>query len=472
MSTDLIASQSHLPRRYLSGGLTKPAPVEERAIQVALNVPQAQFMALPHKYKMFVGGYGSGKTFVGCNGIAKHHTEHPRINSGYFGATYPQIRDIFYPTVEEALHPWGFRVEIKEGNKEVDIYRGRTYMGTTICRSMEKPHTIVGFKIGHALVDEIDLLKLPKAKTAQQKIIARLRYKVDGLRNGIDFTTTPEGFGFAYNVFVKDIKNEKDPVKRAQKQALYGMLRASTYDNEANLPDDYIDSILTSYPPQLIQAYIEGLFVNLKTGTVYAQYDRVKNNCNDVVLRGDTTLYVGMDFNVGKMASIVHVLRNGLPRAVDEIIDAYDTPDMIRILKERYWKFDEETRQYKKIRNIRVYPDASGKSRSSANASTSDLALLRAAGFTVVVDADNPPVRDRIVSMNAMFCNSLGVRRYLVNAERCPTYADCLEQQAWTDSGEPDKSTGHDHAVDAGGYYLIKEFGIKKHFTVTEETIN
>jgi hypothetical protein len=36
--------------------------------------------------------------------------------------------------------------------------------------------------------------------------------------------------------------------------------------------------------------------------------------------------------NVGKMAGIVHVLRLGLPHAVTEIINAYDTPDMIRHL--------------------------------------------------------------------------------------------------------------------------------------------
>ncbi len=37
-----------------------------------------------------------------------------------------------------------------------------------------------------------------------------------------------------------------------------------------------------------------------------------------------------MDFNVGKMAAVVHVKRLGLPHAVDEIVNGYDTPDMIR----------------------------------------------------------------------------------------------------------------------------------------------
>src|SRR5690554_7216264 len=55
----------------------------------------------------------------------------------------------------------------------------------------------------------------------------------------------------------------------------------------------------------------------------------------DVTMKPGEPLYIGMDFNVGKMAAVVHVKRDGLPRAVDEIIDGYDTPDMIRRIKER-----------------------------------------------------------------------------------------------------------------------------------------
>ena len=69
-------------------------------------------------------------------------------------------------------------------------------------------------------------------------------------------------------------------------------------------------------------------------------------------------IYIGMDFNVGKMAGIVHVLRLGLPCAVTEIINAYDTPDMIRIIKERFWLYDGN--DYRKVREIYIYPDASG----------------------------------------------------------------------------------------------------------------
>lgn len=422
-------------------------------IRPRLNVPQAEFLALPHKFRAFVAGFGSGKTWVGSSGLCQHFWEFPKVPAGYFAPTYGQIRDIFFPTIEEVAHDWGLRTISREANKEVHLYSGRRYRGTVICRSMEKPETIVGFKIGRALVDELDVLKKQKAQQAWRKIIARMRHKADGLQNGIDVTTTPEGFQFVYQQWVKEVRDKPDL------RPLYGMVQASTYDNELNLPTDYIPSLRATYPAQLIQAYLDGQFVNLTAGTVYHAFSRKENSCSDTLNDGEP-IHVGMDFNVGKMAAIVHVIRKDSPSAVDEVINGYDTPDMIRRLKERFWTHNGNT--FSKSRDITVYPDASGGSRRSVNASETDIRLLRDAGFKVDAPEANPPVKDRINSMNAMFCNAGGDRRYRINADKCPVYADHLEQQVWDEHGEPDKTAGTDHTNDAGGYFIHRRFPLIK----------
>lgn len=431
-------------------------------IAPTLNVPQASFLAMPHKFKAYVAGFGSGKTWVGCGGICKGMWEFPKINQGYFAPTYPQIRDIFYPTVEEVAFDWGLKVQINESNKEVHFYAGRQYRGTTICRSMEKPATIVGFKIGNALVDELDVMPALKAQQAWRKIIARMRYNVTGLRNGIDVTTTPEGYKFVYQQFVKAVRDKPELA------TLYGLVQASTFDNEANLPDDYIPSLLASYPPELIKAYLRGHFTNLTSGTIYHQFDRTLNNCTDEEQPGEP-LFIGMDFNVGKMAAIVHVKREGLPRAVRELVKVYDTPAMIKRIQEEFWRY--EGGRYVASRQIYIYPDASGDSRKSNCASLTDIAQLKEAGFSVMVNASNPPVKDRINSMNAMFCNALGERRYLVNVQRCPVYTESLEQQVWDKNGEPDKKADNDHPNDGGGYFIVKDYPIvKPAYSITMDT--
>jgi hypothetical protein len=409
-----------------------------------LNVPQAQFLALPHKFRAFVAGYGSGKTWVGCSGLCKHAWEWPGIDAGYFAPTYPQIRDIFYPTIEEVAHDWGLRAHVVTSNKEVHLFAGAKERCTLICRSMENPSSIVGFKIGRALVDELDLLKKPKAYAVWRKIIARLRMKRDGLQNGIDVTTTPEGFGFMYDQFVKQVRDKPTLSK------LYGIVHASTYDNEANLPDDYIDSLRESYPPQLIEAYLNGRFVNLASGSIYADFDRKLNHTNETI-QPNEPLHVGMDFNVLNMTAGIAVIRDGQPRVLAELTKVRDTPAMAVLLRDRYRA---------KGHSITIYPDASGGNTSSKNASESDLSILRSAGFTIRVGNTNPAVKDRINSFNALILNDKGDRIFKINTDTCSTLTEGLEQQAWGDNGEPDKTTGHDHGNDAMGYLMVNRWPI------------
>lgn len=409
-----------------------------------LNRPQARFLALPQKFRGFVAGFGSGKTWVGSAGLCQHAWEWPKVNSGYFAPTYAQIRDIFYPTVEEVAFEWGLTVDIHESNKEVHLFSGGRYRSTILCRSMEKPGDIVGFKIGKALIDELDVMKAHKAAIAWRKIIARMRYNADGLKNGIDVTTTPEGFKFVYQQFVKAVR------EKPELASLYGLVQASTYDNAKNLPDDYISSLRSSYPPQLIEAYIRGQFTNLASGSVYPNFDRALNHTPEAIKEHEA-LHVGLDFNVLNMTAAISVIRDGMPLTLAELTKVRDTPAMAQLLKERYKD---------KGHSIVIYPDASGGNTSSKNAAESDLSILRQAGLTVMVNPANPAVRDRINSVNAMTLNDKGERRWKINTDACPVLTESQEQQAYDTNGEPDKSTGHDHANDAIGYFLQKRYPI------------
>lgn len=411
-----------------------------------LNKPQAEFLALDRKFKAFVCGFGTGKTWGGCADLCKFAWEWPGVNAGYFAPTYPMIRDIFFPTMEEVADDWGLELDINESNKEVHVYANGHYRNTIICRSMEKPGSIVGFKIGKALIDELDVMPMLKAEHSWRKIIARLRQKADGLQNGVSVTTTPEGFKFVYQQFVKQLRDKPSLAE------LYGMVQASTFQNARNLPDDYIPSLMASYPPQLIGAYIRGQFTNLTSGSVYPGFDRKLNHTNEQI-RPFEHLHIGMDFNVLNMSAGVSVIREGLPLTLAELSKVRDTPTMARMLKERYKDAGHA---------ITVYPDASGQNTSSKNASESDLSILRMAGFTVKVGSTNPAVKDRVNAVDAMLLNAEGLRRWKINTDNCPETTEALEQQAWGKNGEPDKTTGHDHLNDANGYFIVNRWPLAK----------
>jgi hypothetical protein len=403
-----------------------------------LTRPQAEFLGLPQKFRAYVGGYGSGKTWVGCTAQCQGFWAHPRVNQGYFAPSYPQIRDIFYPTIEEVAFEMGLGIKLNQGNKEVHFFEGRKYRGTTICRSMDAPEQIVGFKIGQALIDELDVMKPEKAQLAWRKIAARMRYKKEGLRNGIDVTTTPEGFRFVYEQFYKK------PLQEADLRKMYGLIQASTYENEIFLPEDYIPSLLATYPPQLISAYLDGQFVNLVSGAVYPDFSRVHNHTDAEILAGEP-LHIGADFNVYNCTAAIGVIRDNQPMVLDELTGVRDTPALAKLLVDRYKA---------KGHHITVYPDASGQGHKSVNAALSDLQILTDAGLTLCVNSTNPAVKDRLAAMNGVILNAAGERRLLINTRKAPVLTECLEQQVYDKNGEPDKSQGKDHSPDACGYFV------------------
>lgn len=414
-----------------------------------LNRPQFEFISHPKKFSAFVGGYRSGKTFVGCVRLCINALENPGIPQGYFAPTYPQIADIFYDTMPVVAEAFGLFADIVPSKKRVYLRdnRGRC-LSTIVCKSMEHPHRIVGFNIAHALVDEIDCMPIKKADSAWKKIIARMSTVWPGRdMNTIDVTTTPEGFNWVYRKFVKELAS--NPSQRP----LYGIVHASTRQNAKNLPKDYIKSLRESYPSNLVDAYIDGLFVNLTSGSVYPSFCRRQNH-TDATIRPGEQLHVGMDFNINRMAATIHVIRDGLPMLLEEATSLFDTPAMIVELKRRF-----------PGHSITVYPDASGKNRKSVNGSESDHSLLRAAGFMVMVNPSNPMVRDRVLAVNAMFLNIDHKRRYLVNTDNCPVTTQVLEQQAYTENGEPNKD-GTEDPVDALGYFIVQRFPIAGSYTL------
>ena len=416
---------------------------------LCLNNPQANFLSARKKFNAFVGGYRSGKTFVGCVRQWMLALNYPGIKLGYFAPTYPMIQDIFYTTIAEVGEALSdevgaeLTVDINVSRKEVLLLVDGVEYAMVKCRAMEHAHRIVGFDINHAQIDEIDTMKMDKADAAWKKIIARMSsVRADYPVNTVDFTTTPEGFNFVHRLFVVDLQEKPEIAE------FYSLTKASTRQNAKNLPPDYIPSLYNTYPSQLVDAYVDGEFVNLTSGTVYHAYNRSRCRSRETIKDGEP-LFIGQDFNVGKMASTVYVQRPNGWHAVAELSDLFDTPDVIRVIDER-WQSNGH--------RIIMYPDASGKNRKSNNASTSDIALLEQAGFDVRVNASNPAVKDRVLAMN----KALECGKVWVNDSACPNTARGLEQQAYDKNGEPEKSSGVDHQNDASTYPIVYEMPVVK----------
>ena len=415
-------------------------------MQVKLQVtePQKQFLALDCKFPAFVAGFGTGKSEVMCTSALLDSLEGGASSLiAMYEPTYDLVRLILAPRMEEKLIDWG--INYKYNKSENIIYTSSGQVGDFVLRTLDNPARIVGYESFRAKIDELDTLKSEHAQEAFNKIIARNRQvpdtyvrQSDKPMNTVSVFTTPEGFKFVYDKWKK---------KRAPG---YEMVQASTMSNPF-LPVDYVQALRDSYPPQLIEAYLEGQFVNLTSGSVYTSYDRRLNN-TDRAIKDTDHLHIGMDFNVGKMSAIVHVEDSVnsllITSAVDEFMGLLDTPEMIRAIQGRYPKH-----------RITIYPDASGQNRKSSNASETDISQLKQA-FRIVNKSKNPFVKNRIASVQAALCNANNERRYFINDVLCPETANSLEQQIYNKQGEPDKTHDNDHPNDALGYYIHSRFPI------------
>lgn len=401
--------------------------------------PQFELITTNFHFPAMVAGFGAGKTEALIKRALRLKFAYPDNNIAYYLPTYDLVTTIAFPRFEEALAQWG----MVEG-EDFKTVRSKTPMirivggGDIIFRTMDRPGRIVGYEVADSFVDELDTLKHDDAKMVWQKIIARNRQKkADGSANTIAVGTTPEGFKFVYEKWKKSSPNEQ-----------YHIIKASTYSNARNLPANYIPDLLADYPDNLIAAYLDGEFVNLTSGAVYPEFDRVLNGCQTTIIPGEA-LHIGMDFNVGKMCAIVFVPRASEPHAVAELTGLLDTPAMIKAIKARFPN-----------NPIIIYPDATGASRKSNNASVSDLSLLQQAGFTVLTNNSNPAIRDRVLSVNILINSGKG-RRLKVNVDACPVFTEALEKQAYDEkTGEPDKKSGFDHPADAGGYFICFRFPV------------
>lgn len=418
---------------------------------------------LPHQVELLrdtttsilgmTAGFGSGKTWS----VARKVVQLLLLNPGYDGIvtepTVPLLVKILYPELERAFDDAGLKWKF---NKQDKIYVVRVKGKNTrvICDSMENYTRLIGVNAAWVVCDEFDTSKHDLAIAAFEKLLARIR---TGFVNQFVIVSTPEGFRAMYQIFVK----EKDKYKR--------LIKARTADNH-HLKPEYIERLRAQYPDNLIEAYLNGEFVNLTSGTIYTSYDRTLNNSKEEIQPGEE-LYIGQDFNVTAMASVIYVMRMmKLPRiingkksgfdtletlhAVAEIPDGYDTPDVISKLIAAY----QQPHDY---HPINIYPDASGKSRKSVDASKSDIALLEESGFGVHYEASNPFVKDRILAVNGMYCNGYKQRRLYINGNNCPRLVECVSQQVWDKkTGQPDKKAGVDHMNDAKGYPVAMMYPI------------
>ena len=410
--------------------LPEVAEVQKRVTKDLLPHQQKFCEDIDHRKLALVCGFGAGKTYALVSKSIILASMNVGCISAIFEPTAPMLRDILMRTMNELLELWEipftfrasplpeYQLQFKEGVHTILLRTILTYQrlrGQNLCA--------VGF-------DEADTVNKRDAEQAMNMALARLR---SGDVQQFYATTTPEGHSWAFDTFEKNAKEDTR------------LIKAKTSDNPY-LPEGFIDSLLENYPPQLIQAYLNGNFCNLTTGQVYDKFDRnIHVLETDPVINEHEPIRVGIDFNIGNMNAVIGIATANKFIVIDEIAKSHDTDSLAKEIKAKY-----------PFNKIYVYPDASGGNRST-NASKTDIQILESYGFLNQSALSNPAIRDRVNSVQGMFLNGKGESKMMIS-KKAIRLIECLELQSYNDRGEPDKDAGYDHMNDALGYITWRLF--------------
>ncbi len=410
--------------------LPEVAEVQKRVTKDLLPHQQKFCEDIDHRKLALVCGFGAGKTYALVSKSIILASMNVGCISAIFEPTAPMLRDILMRTMNELLELWEipftfrasplpeYQLQFKEGVHTILLRTILTYQrlrGQNLCA--------VGF-------DEADTVNKRDAEQAMNMALARLR---SGDVQQFYATTTPEGHSWAFDTFEKNAKEDTR------------LIKAKTSDNPY-LPEGFIDSLLENYPPQLIQAYLNGNFCNLTTGQVYDKFDRnIHVLETDPVINEHEPIRVGIDFNIGNMNAVIGIATANKFIVIDEIAKSHDTDSLAKEIKAKY-----------PFNKIYVYPDASGGNRST-NASRTDIQILESYGFLNQSALSNPAIRDRVNSVQGMFLNGKGESKMMIS-KKAIRLIECLELQSYNEKGEPDKDAGYDHMNDALGYITWRLF--------------
>lgn len=189
--------------------------------------PQAEFLQSKIWATAYIGGVGSGKTWVGALKSLNFTQQYPGIHGIVTAPTYKMIRGAVIPTYTQVFGRQFYK-RINYSDFFMEMWNGSRieFLNTS------DPDMLRGANVGFVHMDEAAL----SPSLAWRQLLARLREKVDGkhMPFQIYLTTTPKEFNWVYSEFIA--KDRPD----------YKVWRVKTQDNFF-LPPDYYRRLNENY---------------------------------------------------------------------------------------------------------------------------------------------------------------------------------------------------------------------------------
>ncbi len=413
-------------------------------------------------------GRRSGKTEVVGKRKALKRVFRNRVSDGWYlfaGPTRDQAKRVFWRDLKQMIPP-----EFVRAVRETDLAIELVWGAELQCVGMHEPERVEGRPIDGIVCDEYASMK-PHAYTHH----VRPALDTPGRKPGwAFFAGTPEGRNHAYATD----QDARDP-RNAEWEA-YHWPSADIMDPEL------VELARRELDPLTFQQEYEGSFVNF-AGRIYYQFDRDEHAKTMLAYNPRIPLSLCFDFNVDPgVAVVVQDQPYGFASDIDRMNP--HVADRITAVLGEVWiprssttpavcrRLVKDWGQHKGP--VRIYGDASGGARGTAQTHGSDWDLVRAELRHAFPDLEfrvpkaNPPERARVNSVNSHIKSSDGTVRMLVDP-RCKHVIRDLEGVSALVGGSGEINKRADamltHVSDALGYYVHAVAPMVRQVTVVEQ---
>lgn len=397
---------------------------------------QHDFHASPTRYRLYAGGFGSGKTLCGCQEAIQLALRYPN-NFILVGAqTYPNLRDTTMRTFLEVVpHPvlQGGKIDIALNKSEnmLSFHNG----SAVIFRSMDDPNKYKSLNLGAFYIDEVSEV----AEEIWMMLESRLRRNNVPRRTGFG-TTNPEGGSWVYSKFVQNKGEQKN----------YAYFQAPTTEN-VYLPEDYVQGLLDSYPESWVRRYIYADWSAFE-GQVFPEFEpRYPYVIPHEDPNPEHPVYLGLD----------HGLHNPTAALWGSVNPADGTLYIYQEYYERNQLVEHHAANIKFMsKDTAIFGQWIDPATQNRNAVTGKSVRSEYLSKGVPVALGNNDLHAGLHKIASYLKKDKGGKPKLVISEKCEHLIEELTQYRWAksqpDKNEPEKPHPYkDHTVDALRYLVM-----------------
>jgi Terminase large subunit, T4likevirus-type, N-terminal len=415
---------------------------------------QRRFYETTAKYSGFSGPVGSGKTVALVNKALQMAVENPGC-LGLLGApTIPMLQSVTIRTMLETLEMRHVPFTFHSQASKLFLPRSRS---TIVFRPLEFFDRLRGLNLAWFGIDELTYCREGAWQVLQQRIRDPKARKLGGFA-----VWTPKGFDWVYDRFIS-------PATRLEG---HEAIIAGSRENVAVLRNNpgYYEDLKASYDDRFYRQEAEGEYLNIFSGRVYYSYEGERNDA-PLEFNLYQRLNWALDFNIDPMSSVLLQDLGGNIQVLDEIsLRGASINDMCARFIERVtplmakWRDTNGQRPFE----VGVYGDAAANS-GNIQTKRSDYQAIREYFRSIpeiklvwCENTSNPPVKDRVASVNRMLCDAMGRVRLFVDP-RCTELRSDFLKVSWKRGAEGfdlDKKSNslRTHMSDALGYFIYRDY--------------